>query len=405
MKTTWNEKKFADAMSQYQTPFYIFDTDILARQIRKIRTVLGRDVELCYAMKANPFVIKELEELVDSFEVCSPGEFHICERAHINMNKIVMSGVHKNPKDMEYALDRYGNQIIYTIESLSQWQLLKGYAQKHRLSVRVLLRLTSGNQFGMDETLIRQIAEKSPYDFISLEGIQFFSGTQKKSAAKLEKELNMLDQLCSDLKNQYDFTVKKIEYGPGLPVCYFEEDKVGYPPDSSGYKNEEDFMLNTLAELIKQLTFGGKVTLEMGRFIAASCGSYVTSVADTKINGGQPYCIVDGGIHHLNYYGQMLAMKKPPILHFNPGEGETKEWTVCGSLCTVNDVLVKQCPFTGLKPGDKLIFQKAGAYSVTEGMSLFLSRELPKVLLYSEHDKFRIARPNLHTDVLNYFQA
>ena len=95
-----NEKKFEYDIHEYQTPFYIFDTDILAEQINKIRSVLGEDVELCYAMKANPFVIKDLEEVVDSFEVCSPGEFAICERSGINMGKVIMSGVQKKLEDV-----------------------------------------------------------------------------------------------------------------------------------------------------------------------------------------------------------------------------------------------------------------------------------------------------------------
>lgn len=388
-----NEDKFSQAISQFKTPFYLFDTDRLAVQIQKIRASLGTEVELCYAMKANPFLIKEMEDIIESFEVCSPGEFHICERSGVSMDKIVLSGVYKKPEDIEYVLSKYGNRIIYTIESLSHWEIIEEYTRKHQLPVRVLLRLTSGNQFGMDESLLRQIIEKAPYPFISIEGIQFFSGTQKKAPKKLEKELSMLDGLCLDLKEQYGFQVEKLEYGPGLPICYFEEEK-----------DEEEEMLSSLSLLIKDLKFGGKVALEMGRFIAAPCGTYVTSVVDTKINKGLSYCIVDGGMHHINYYGQMLAMKKPPIHLWNKQDGETKEWTVCGSLCTVNDVLVKQYPFTGLRPGDKLIFHKVGAYSVTEGISLFLSRELPQVLLYSEKDKIRLARKNYPTDILNYFE-
>lgn len=394
MKESFHDAAIEFAARNYQTPFYVFDTDILAGQIKKIRAVLGNDVELCYAMKANPFLVKSLEELVDSFEVCSPGEFAICEQAEIPMNKIVMSGVHKNPPDVEYALKEYGSNILYTIESLSHWQTLKAFTEKYQLPVHALMRLTSGNQFGMDESLLREIIGNGPYEFITIEGIQYFSGTQKKSASRLSKELSMLDGLCRELKDQYDFTVPKIEYGPGLPVCYFEEEQ-----------NEEDHMLESLSTAIGELTFGGKVTLEMGRFIAASCGSYVTRVVDMKTNKDQNYCIVDGGIHQLNYYGQMLAMKKPPIVHLGKKDGEIKEWTVCGSLCTVNDVLVKQYPFHDLGYGDALVFQKTGAYSVTEGMSLFLSRDLPLILLYSEKQQFCTARPSLPTDKLNYVQS
>lgn len=389
-----SETKFEDALHEYKTPFYLFDTDILNLQIQKIRKILGEDVELCYAMKANPFIVKDLEKLVDSFEVCSPGEFAICERAGINMKKIVMSGVNKRPEEIEYALKQYGGSILYTVESLSHWQILCDCTKNLQIPVQVLLRLTSGNQFGMDEMLIREIIAKGTQEFITIEGIQFFSGTQKKSLTKLEKELNLLDAFCRELKEEYDFTVKKIEYGPGLPISYFEEDK-----------NEEDSILHGLAGLLENLTFRGRITLEMGRFIAAPCGSYVTTVVDMKTNKGESYCIVDGGIHQLNYYGQMLAMKTPPLFPFHSRKGNKKEWTVCGSLCTVSDVLVKHYPIEDLQLGDPLIFQKAGAYSVTEGMALFLSRDLPKVLLYSEKDHFRLARPGFQTDAFNYFQS
>lgn len=379
------------AISQYQTPFYIFDTDILANQINKIRTALGTDVEICYAMKANPFVIKEMQDIVDYFEVCSHGEFNICELADIDVNKIVMSGVYKNFTDIETMIYEYGNQIIYTIESLSQWKNIADFTLEHQRHVRVLLRLTTGNQFGMDETVIREIiANRNKNPYIDIEGIQFFSGTQKKSTAKFEKELEMLDNLCSDLQKQYAFNIKKIEYGPGLPICYFEDNNV------------EDLMLDLLAKQIKKLNFKGKITLEIGRFIAASCGFYVTSVVDVKVNNNENFCIVDGGIHHINYLGQIMGMKKPPIIHWNEKSGETKEWTVCGSLCTVNDVLVKQYSFVDISQGDTLIFKKVGAYSVTEGISLFLSHELPQVLLYSEKCKFRLARSNYPTYILNY---
>ncbi len=379
------------AISQYQTPFYIFDTDILANQINKIRTALGTDVEICYAMKANPFVIKEMQDIVDYFEVCSHGEFSICELADIDVNKIVMSGVYKNFTDIETMIYDYGNQIIYTIESLSQWKNIADFTLEHQRHVRVLLRLTTGNQFGMDETVIREIiANRNKNPYIDIEGIQFFSGTQKKSTAKFEKELEMLDNLCSDLQKQYAFNIKKIEYGPGLPICYFEDNNV------------EDLMLDLLAKQIKKLNFKGKITLEIGRFIAASCGFYVTSVVDVKVNNNENFCIVDGGIHHINYLGQIMGMKKPSIIHLNEKSGETKEWTVCGSLCTVNDVLVKQYPFVDISQGDTLIFKKVGAYSVTEGISLFLSHELPQVLLYSEKCKFRLARSNYPTYILNY---
>ena len=65
------------------------------------------------------------------------------------------------------------------------------------------------------------------------------------------------------------------------------------------------------------LQFHGKIVLEMGRFLAASCGYYITSIVDMKVNKEQPYVILDGGINHLNYYGQAMAMKRPYCSQLN----------------------------------------------------------------------------------------
>ena len=84
------------------TPAYVFDLDKMKEFAEKVKRCLTGKAEICYAMKANPFLIKPMMEIVSSLEVCSPGEFRICERAGIPMEKIVLSGVYKNPDDICY---------------------------------------------------------------------------------------------------------------------------------------------------------------------------------------------------------------------------------------------------------------------------------------------------------------
>lgn len=133
------------------------------------------------------------------------------------------------------------------------------------------------------------------------------------------------------------------------------------------FNNSYD-MLKEFAEYLKPLKSKYKITLEMGRYIAATCGVYVSSVADTKTNKGQNYCIIDGGINHVNYYGQTMAMKVPAYT-FVKADGtaaagygakdygtEPEKWTICGSLCTVADVIVKNLPIGKPESGDMIIF-------------------------------------------------
>lgn len=145
------------AMTICKTPFYVFDTDVVKEQIEKIKSKFSLPVSICYAMKANPFVIGDIQDTLDYFEVCSMGEFRICQRRNIPMNKIVLSGVYKAATDITMILDQYGDQILYTVESLSQWNMIRNYKNIKELSIHVLLRLTTGNQFGVDRKDICQM--------------------------------------------------------------------------------------------------------------------------------------------------------------------------------------------------------------------------------------------------------
>ncbi len=392
------QQELEAVLGQYQTPAYVFDLDALTGRVKQISACLGRaGIGLCYAMKANPFLVSALAPLVGRFEVCSPGEFRICEREGLPMERLVISGVHKGLADTRRMVQEYQGKGIFTIESMQQRDLLAACAKEAGATLRALVRISSGNQFGVDYGLAKEIFRKrEEVPQLSLAGIQFYSGTQKKSLALMEKELQMLDGFCREIQEELGLQIPEIEYGPGFYVPYFQTD------------DEEDFevLLEGFLALVRRMEFSGKMTLELGRFLAAGCGSFLTTIVDRKENGGQVYGIVDGGIHHLNYFGQTMAMKLPHIKHIPMGDGAghglpEEKWNICGSLCTTADVIVKQFPLAGAKVGDVLVFERVGAYSPMEGISLFLSRDLPKVLLYSKGQGLRLARDAQPTDVIN----
>ena len=371
------------------TPAYVFDLDKMKEFVKKVQSCLGESAQLCYAMKANPFLTGPMMDVVPTFEVCSPGEFRICERVGVPMERIVLSGVYKNPEDVEYVLSTYGGKGVYTVESLQHLQILNDTAVRLGMKITVLIRVTSGNQFGVDESDIRKIiSDRTDYQGIEIEGLQFYSGTQKKELSQMKTELEHLDEFIGELKSESGFEAQVLEYGPGFFVPYFKKDK----------SEDVENILSEFRALLESLNFKGKVVLEMGRFLAAACGYYVTSIVDMKVNKEQPYIIMDGGINHLNYYGQAMAMKMPHHKHIPDAPSETSDeqsevlWNICGSLCTVNDVLVKQMPLKQAKIGDALVFERVGAYSVTEGIYLFLSRRMPRILFWSEKDGFTEAR-------------
>ncbi len=112
--------------------------------------------------------------------------------------------------------------------------------------------------------------------------------------------------------------------------------------------------------------------------------------------------MVDGGIHHLHYDGQLMAMKQPYVRKLPKDvQGVCEEWEICGALCTVNDILARKQPLVAASPGDLLVFEQAGAYSMTEGMSVFLSRELPAVAVWGTERGLLKVRGHMDTYCLN----
>lgn len=375
---------------QFGTPAYIFNVDIFHERIRRVQTALQGKADLCYSIKANPFLIRYLPDSVRYIEVCSPGELTICEKSGVDMRKILFSGVNKTLEDVERAMeDGVG---IFTAESRLHVRYIHECAMKRHIRVPVILRLSSGNQFGMDsEELVDIVANRERYAGIELIGLHYYTGTQKKKAKLIAKELQELDAFCQRLKRDYDFTVSHVEYGPGLAVDYFGED-----PELTDIQ-----LLEEASVYIREFADTYHLGIEMGRFLAASCGTYLTQVMDVKDTHDIHYAICDGGIHQVKYYGQTMAMQVPEIQVLDPQHSRSEFWSLCGSLCTTADVLVRKAPLTGVGPGCILAFERVGAYSVCEGMSLFLSRDLPKVLAYTRDQGVVLLRDRIVTDSLN----
>lgn len=385
------EQKLQELAVELGTPAFVFDTDKLEARADWIGKQIA-PAKLCFAIKANPFLIKALDTRVERYEVCSPGEFHICVNDGLDMRKIVLSGVNKEYEDVLYAMKQ--GVLHYTAESVQQFLIVHSCAEELGRKVEILLRVTSGNQFGMSEAdVLELVRRREEYPCLDIAGVQYFTGTQKKVMKKISQEVEYIEGFIRKLQEEEGFSVRELEFGPGLGVPYFTKDDF-----------EEDVrLLEEFTELFQEER-PYELVFEMGRFLTASCGYYITKIMDQKKNDAVNVCIVDGGIHHVNYYGQNMAMKTPILSYFpqHPLEKtEEEEWTVYGSLCTVADILLKKLPLLDARVGDYLVFHNIGAYSVTEGIYLFLSRKLPRIYLYSEEKGAQLLRGALDTWNLN----
>ncbi|WP_276746385.1 alanine racemase, partial [Ruminococcus champanellensis] len=145
-----------EILKQCESAFYVFDLERARARIRFLRAHLPEGVALCYAVKANTFIIGGLLRDVERFEICSPGEAEICEKLGVPGNMMVISGVYKTPSVMEHLVASGGDRT-YTVESLTQFALLRDLAKTYGRTLPVLLRLTNDSQFGINQEDIMDI--------------------------------------------------------------------------------------------------------------------------------------------------------------------------------------------------------------------------------------------------------
>ena len=372
---------------EYGTPFYLIDKVKTISRVHEIEKRFPKNAKLCYAIKANAFLVAILKNEGILFEVCSAGELSICEKVGLNPSKIVFSGVVKTKEDVARAYNLGVHTI--TLESATHCEYLLETAKNKTHTQNVILRLTSGNQFGMSESDILLCIEKlQKNDSINIRGIHFFAGTQKKMKTIIS-EIAFIEEYCTRLQEKYGLQLE-IEYGAGLPYDYF-----------SGNDESDNFaVLEELVQLIKKSKFN--YVIELGRYVASPLAFYATKIMDIKGDDKNCYCLIDGGINHINYFGQMMGMKTPRVfLESDTAKNDdAQDYTIAGSLCTTADIVLRKLSLPNPAINDVLIFQDIGAYSITEGIYLFLSHPLPAVLL-NDNGTISVLRNRIETYILN----
>ena len=178
------------------TPAFLFDEAAFQRRVREIDTILnggdGSDLNkeaivkpdnitdhkrigICYAAKANPFLLTAAAKATDKLEICSQGEMDIVDALSIDGKMVLYSGVSKTAEDIRKAISQGMRHA--TAESLLHLELLQQEAERAQVTLWVLLRLNSGAQFGMKRADIEKALEQThKYPALQIEGIHYFCG-------------------------------------------------------------------------------------------------------------------------------------------------------------------------------------------------------------------------------------
>lgn len=370
-KPAYEKIKYLD--EKYSMPLYIYDINMAVENTKEMKELLGKNIGLCYSAKANYFLTEAVAEITEEIEVSTRGELEYCLQRHISAEKLVYSGVFKAKEDLKIALEEGVTRFV--LDSVNQVSQLQDIAVK---PVQILLRLSSGNQFGMDTGEIVQIMENTGmYCNLDIVGIHYYAGTQRCSVCQVEKDFKDFSMKMQYLKDR-GIEFEEVQIGGGIGVPLYESDR------TEAFEETAEYIIN----FVRKLSLHHKVIYECGRVIAANTGRYIARVFEKKHRMDREILLIHGGNNHLSYYGNIVGQRQPYIDSITKKEIREKyKYMICGSLCSGGDILAREYTDCGIEAGDYMIFYNAGAYSLQEASTLFLSAGMPQILLYNKHMK------------------
>lgn len=368
-----------------QTPFYYYDTQLLAETLNVIRQQLDDNMHMHYAVKANanPRILRQIAEAGFGADCVSGGEIRAALEAGFPAEKIVYAGVGKSDWEIRLGLEK--GIFCFNVESIPELEVINGLAAEMNRTASVCLRINpnvgahthaniqtglSENKFGIDmqdmEGVIRRCSELANINFI---GLHFHIGSQILEMDDFKALSLRINELQDRLEVAGISSVRNINVGGGLGIDY--SDPEGHPiPDFKAYI--DTYRQNLCLRPEQQLHF------ECGRSIVGQMGSLIARVLYVKENAIKRFCILDAGMTDLIRPALYDAYHK--VENLSAMEREQTEpvlYDVVGPVCESSDVFVKYYALPLTQRGDLVALRSAGAYGEIMA-SQYNCRTLPK---------------------------
>ncbi len=381
----------ADIVKEVGTPCYIYSHAGLIRQWLSFNASLGnRPHKVCYAVKANSnlAVLNALAQCGSGFDIVSGGELMRVIAAGGSPDKIVFSGVGKQPFEIISALKK--GIFCFNVESESELFLINQLANHLNVKARIALRvnpdvdpqshpyISTGlkeSKFGIDIEQAPSLFQKAlKLENIHVKGVACHIGSQLTSLKPFLDAGHRLNALINHLESLGIF-LQHIDIGGGLGVHYHDEK----PPTPAQY-----------GEAILSLPFDPslEIIIEPGRAIAASAGILVTTVLLIKHSGNKHFCIVDCAMNDLmrptlySAWQDIIPLQKVD-------EPSPQIYDVVGPVCESGDFLGKDRSLSVLE-GDRLAICRAGAYGFVMSSNYNTRPRAPEVMV--KESEFKIIR-------------
>jgi len=392
-KLVFGKKDVQEILSEYGSPVYVYDEEILRKRCQEMKNLLKYPrFRVNYSAKANTNV--ELLKIVCSegldVDGMSPGEMYLEMKAGFTPDRITFIGNNVSRKELQFAVDK---GILISVDSLSQLKLLGEINQ----GGAVCLRINPGIGAGHHDKVITG-GKKAKFG-IAIEDLAI----AQDIAASCDMTISGLNQHIGSLFLEPDAYVAAcaaiLEVAANMPSVDMVDLGGGFGiPYRHGIENRLDLvdlgdkldhLINTWVSSHRPIT----IRTEPGRYIAAECGALLGTVTAVKENYNTFFVGTDIGFNTLIRPAMYDSYHEISVV---PGqERPYKEYSkpvyVVGQICESGDILAHDRVLPCCREGDALIVHDAGAYGFAMA-STYNSRPLPAEVLIDKKGEVRLIR-------------
>jgi diaminopimelate decarboxylase len=373
------------------TPLFVYDRNVVERQVARFRIAMPDPLALHYAVKANPYgqLLTFLSKQIDGFDIASAGELDRLEVADAGVLPISFAGPGKRDAELERAVT-----AGLTINLESEGEAERALAIADRLGTRPKLAVRVNppfalkgagmkmgglaSPFGVDAERVPALVRRLIAAGADWRGPHIYAGSQSLNADAIVDAQRRTVALAAQIGQSAGQTPPELNLGGGFGIPYFAGDQ---PLDIDKIGSELTETLDRAPDLLADTRFA----IELGRWLVGEAGVYLTRVVDRKQSGGRTFLITDGGLHHMlaasGNFGHLLRRNYPIAVANRFGLDAEEEVTITGCLCTPLDLLGDEVMLPRAEVGDLVAIFCAGAYGLTASPGDFLGQPSAREIL------------------------
>jgi diaminopimelate decarboxylase len=374
----------SDLAKTHGTPLFVYSKGAMLSALAAYQKgFAGRNVQICYAMKANPAlgVIQVFAQAGCGFDIVSGGDMDRVLAAGGQASKIIFSGVGKTRSEMQRALQ--AGIGCFNVESEAELEVLSEVALSLGLKAPVSIRVNpnvdpkthpyistglKGSKFGVaHDRVLHTYQRAAALPGIRVVGIDCHIGSQITEVAPYLDAVDRMLDLVETIEAA-GIALQHLDFGGGLGINYNGDT----PPAA------DELWRQMLAKLDARGFGTRQLMIEPGRSLVGNAGVCLTEVLYLKPGEQKNFCIIDAAMNDLPRPAMYQAYHQ--IVPLEPSLAAPQTWDVVGPVCESGDWIGHDRDLS-VQAGDLLAVLSAGAYCMSMASNYNSRGRAPELLV------------------------